>query len=183
MHEAIQPTIIAIREAGKPFTGILYAGLILTEKGPRVLEFNARFGDPETQAILPLLKSSLLDACLAVAERRLHTIKLEWENAFTCCVVKTSQGYPEQYEKGFEIQGLNNAETTQNSMVFHAGTTFKDGKTVTNGGRVLNCVGKAPSLAQAVEKAYELSHKISFQGAFQRKDIGKRALTQGQRLV
>lgn len=169
MKQIFEPTIAAMAQEGRPFKGVLYFGLMLTEKGPRVIEYNARFGDPETQAVLSRLDSDLYDIFNAVIDERLDEIEIHWKNDAACCVVMASGGYPKSYAKGKVITGLDNVK---DSFVFHAGTALKDGKVVTNGGRVLGVTATAPTLDQAIEKAYADVHRISFENAHYRNDIG-----------
>lgn len=157
------------------YRGVLYAGLILTEQGPKVLEFNCRFGDPETQVVLPLLKTDLADLLMATATGKLGSFaKLSWHKGAAACVVMASKGYPGRYRKGVPIKGLD-AKTDQSTNIFHAGTAQKSGKWVTAGGRVLGVVAQDRDLKQALAKAYRTVNKIRFDGAHYRKDIGFRA--------
>lgn len=174
-EKILEPIIAAMNQEGKPYKGCLYAGLMITQNGPKVVEFNARFGDPETQVVLPLLKSDLVEIMLACCEGKLAEKKIEWddENA-SACVIMSSKGYPNAYEKNKVITGIEDAEKL-GALVFHAGTKMSDGNLVTSGGRVLGVVGCAPSLRQAVNKAYEGVAKIHFDGAFYRHDIAHRA--------
>lgn len=174
-EKILEPIIAAMNQEGKPYKGCLYAGLMITQNGPKVVEFNARFGDPETQVVLPLLKSDLVEIMLACCEGKLAEKKIEWddENA-SACVIMSSKGYPNAYEKNKIITGIEDAEKL-GALVFHAGTKMSDGNLVTSGGRVLGVVGCAPSLRQAVNKAYEGVAKIHFDGAFYRHDIAHRA--------
>jgi phosphoribosylamine--glycine ligase len=169
------PTIRAMEKEGRLYKGCLYAGLMITEDGPRVVEFNARFGDPETQVVLPLLESDLVDIMLACADGTLAEQDIQWSDGAAVCVVIASGGYPKAYEKGKVISGLDAAEKA-GSLVFHAGTAEKDGQIVTAGGRVLGVVAKAADIRSAVDKAYDGVARISFDGAFHRNDIAHRAL-------
>ena len=157
------------------YKGVIYAGLMVTEAGELfVLEFNCRFGDPETQVVLPLLKTDLLDICMAVVNDELHTINIEWDEATTLGVVMASSGYPGSYEKGFDITGLNNM-MDEDIFVFHAGTKQIDNSAiVSNGGRVLAVVSKGNSVMDAKKKVYENIDTIKFKNSFYRKDIGLR---------
>ena len=175
MEEILKPTIEGMKKEGRPFKGCLYAGLMITAKGPKVVEFNARFGDPETQVVLPLLKSDLVEVMLACVDGKLAETKVEWSDEAAVSVVMASGGYPGDYEKGKKITGIADAEAT-GALVFHAGTAEKDGSLVTSGGRVLNVVGVAKDIQEAVKKAYAGVEKISFDGAHYRKDIAHRAL-------
>jgi len=171
----LQPTIDGMRRDGFPFVGVLYAGLMLTPNGPKVLEYNCRFGDPETEVLLPLLdeKTDLVQVLLAAAEGRLDSVYIGFRNCFAATVVAASKGYPEKYPKGLEITiGTMPEDVT----VFHAGTKVDNGKLVTSGGRVLTVTGVAPTLQEALNKAYEGLAQIHFDGMHIRRDIGHRAL-------
>ena len=172
MKEIFVPTIEAMKAEGRPFKGCLYFGLMITKDGPKVIEYNCRFGDPETQVVLPLLKSDLLTIMRSVTEGKLAETAVEFSDGAACCVVMASGGYPGSYEKGHEITipaGLS-------AEVFVAGAALKDGKLVTSGGRVLGVTATADTLAEAVAKSYENVEKITFEKAFYRRDIGRRAL-------
>ena len=169
------PAIKAMAQEGRPYKGCLYAGLMITKDGPKVVEFNARFGDPETQVVLPLLESDLVDIMLACVDGTLAEQDIIWSDGAAVCVVVASGGYPKSYKKGFAIEGLDEAKAA-GTEVFHAGTVKKDGKIVTAGGRVLGVTAKAGNIKDAVDKAYAGVKKISFPGAFYRKDIAHRAL-------
>jgi len=171
----LKPAISAMKAEGRPYKGCLYAGLMITKEGPKVVEFNARFGDPETQVVLPLLESDLVEIMLACADGSLGSLDIQWSKGAAVCVVMASGGYPGSYAKGKEITGLDEAKKAGN-LVFHAGTARKDGKIVTNGGRVLGVVAKADSIQDAVKHAYEGVGRIAFEDAFYRKDIAYRAL-------
>ena len=175
MEEILKPTIEGMKKEGRPYKGCLYAGLMITAKGPKVVEFNARFGDPETQVVLPLLKSDLVEVMLACVDGKLAETKIEWSDEAAVSVVMASGGYPGDYEKGKAIQGVKDAEAA-GMLVFHAGTAEKDGGLVTAGGRVLNVVGVAKDIPEAVKKSYAGVEKISFEGMHYRKDIAHRAL-------
>jgi phosphoribosylamine--glycine ligase len=149
---------------------------MITPAGPRVLEFNVRFGDPETQAILPRLRSDLLEVLLAVCEGTLDQVHLEWDNRPAVCVVMASAGYPGPYQKGKVIEGLEQASAVEDVVVFHAGTTLADGKVVTNGGRVLGITGTGADISSARQRAYEAVSMIHFEGAYHRRDIACKAL-------
>lgn len=169
MEKIFQPTVAAMAAEGRRFQGVLYFGLMLTPKGPRVIEYNARFGDPETQAVLSRLDSDLYDIFNAVIDGRLDEMDIRWRDEAACCVVMASGGYPKSYAKGKPITGL---DRVQDSFVYHAGTAVKDGQTVTNGGRVLGVTATAPTLEEAIQKAYGDVHRISFENAHFRNDIG-----------
>ena len=168
----MEPTVKAMRQEGCPFKGVLYFGLILTEKGPKVLEYNARFGDPETQVILPRLKTDLIDIFLAVIDEELDKIDIQWEDNAAVCVILASGGYPGDYKKGYEIFGLEALEDGTDTLVFHAGTIKKNGKYYTNGGRVLGITAVSENLDKAIEKVYEKVKMVSFTDMYYRKDIG-----------
>lgn len=174
VEHVLQPTVDAMAAEGRPFAGVLYAGLMLTADGPKVLEFNARFGDPETQAILPRLETDLVDIMLAVVEKRLEQQPIQWSADACVCVVMASGGYPESSEKGVPIQGL--AEAGQKALVFHAGTARKEETIVTNGGRVLGISALGEDIAAAIDKAYQAVHEIQFNHMQYRTDIGQKAL-------
>jgi len=178
VREILVPTVDGMNRNETPFKGILYAGLMLTQGGPRVLEFNVRFGDPETQPILMRLKSDLLEVMLAVCEGRLDKVTLQWDKRPAVCVVMASGGYPGNYEKGKVIRGLDEAAKIKDVMVFHAGTAKKGDDIVTNGGRVLGVTGVGDTIAAAKAKAYEAVSKISFEGAVYRRDIADKAIKQ-----
>ena len=182
MRAIVQPTVDLMRAEGTPFTGVLFAGLMLTAAGPKLIEFNARFGDPETQAILPRLKSDLLEVLYAASQGRLDDITLAWHNRAALCVVMAAEGYPGAYKKGTVIHGLENAATIPDSIVFHAGTARNDsGDIVANGGRVLGVTGWADSIAEAQNKAYRAVDQILWPEGFCRRDIGWRAVKKGER--
>ena len=171
----LEPTIAAMQKEGRTYKGCLYAGLMITAAGPKVVEFNARFGDPETQVVLPLLESDLVEVMLACVDGNLATQKIAWDKGAAVCVVMASGGYPKAYKKGYEITGLADAASNGN-MVFHAGTAQKDGKIVTQGGRVLGVVATAKDIRSAVDKAYDGVGRIHFQDVHYRHDIAHRAL-------
>ena len=182
MERIFLPTIRAMAAEGCPFRGCLYFGLMLTRDGPKVIEYNCRFGDPETQVVLPLLETDLLDIMEACAEGRLAQLDIRWSEKSACCVVLASGGYPKGYEKGFEISGL--AENGQlaggEAEAFHAGTRREGGRYYTNGGRVLGVTATGMTLAAAVERAYAAADGIGFEGLHRRGDIGARALAAGR---
>ncbi|NQU16539.1 MAG: phosphoribosylamine--glycine ligase [Candidatus Saganbacteria bacterium] len=172
----LKKTIKGLKDMGITYKGVLYCGLILTANGPVVLEFNCRFGDPETQVIIARMESDLLKILLAVVETNLSDIQIEWDPKSAVCVVLTSGGYPGKYEKGIEINGLKAVQSLEDAVVFHAGTTIKDGKVVTSGGRVLNVVGMADPLKDAIKKTYDTIKLVNFDKMHYRKDIGAKAL-------
>ncbi|EGD51500.1 phosphoribosylamine/glycine ligase [Thermoanaerobacter ethanolicus JW 200] len=168
MESILKPVVKALQKEGIVYKGVLYAGLMLTKEGPKVLEFNARFGDPETQVVLPLLKTDLIDIMEATIEGKLDKIQIEWEDKKAVCAVAVSNGYPGEYQTGFEITGL---EKVKEAFVYHAGTVLKDGKIVTSGGRVLAVTSIGDSYEEAREKVYREIKKIRFEGMYYRKDI------------
>jgi phosphoribosylamine--glycine ligase len=175
-HEILVPVVDGMNRNGTPYKGILYAGLMITAAGPRVLEFNVRFGDPETQPILIRLKSDLLEVCLAVCDGRLDKVTLKWDQRPAVCVVMASGGYPGDYQKGKRITGLNEADRIEDVVVFHAGTAVKNGDIVTNGGRVLGVTALGQTVADAKARAYKAVDKIKFDGAYCRRDIADKAI-------
>ncbi len=170
------PAVQGLKADGHPYSGVIYAGLMFTEKGPKVLEFNCRFGDPEAQVVIPLLKSDLIPILQAVVEGRLSEVKAQWHEGSAVCVVMASGGYPGPYQKGVVIHGLEKQKGKENFVVFHAGTKDQKGQIVTNGGRVLGVTGWAENLPEALKKVYEAVESIEFDGAHYRKDIGQKAL-------
>jgi phosphoribosylamine--glycine ligase len=176
LHHIAQPTVQGMAEEDTPFTGVLYCGLMMTARGPQVLEFNARFGDPETQAILMRLDSDLVDAIEACVDGTLSDTELRWSPGASACVVASSPGYPAAYKTGFPITGLEAAARIPGVEVFHAGTTQIGGQVVTSGGRVLGATAAAPSLEEALQRAYQALGEIQFEGMYYRHDIGHRAL-------
>lgn len=176
MDTIFLPTIRAMQEEGRPFTGCLYFGLMLTPKGPKVIEYNCRFGDPETQVVLPLLDTDLVDIMLAIWNGTLDQLDIRWKNGCAACVVMASGGYPKKYVTGLPISGLDENGQTANCFVYHAGTKLDDKTFLTAGGRVLGVTATAETLPEALETAYAGVKTISFQDAHYRKDIGQRAL-------
>ncbi|MBR3504455.1 MAG: phosphoribosylamine--glycine ligase [Clostridia bacterium] len=181
MDEIFLPTVRAMKAEGRPFRGCLYFGLMITKDGPKVIEYNCRFGDPETQVVLPLLKSDLLTIMRAVSQGRLGEVKVEFRGDSACCLIIASGGYPAHYEKGKEIV-VTDAARLEKVEVFHAGTALKDGKLVTAGGRVLGLTATAPTLAEAVTKAYDAAKGVTFEGAYYRSDIGEKAMKKNEEL-
>jgi len=172
----IRPAIKGMADEGYPFAGCLYAGLMIHQNKPKVVEFNCRFGDPETQAVLPLLQGDFSSLLYSIAEGKLNkSYYAGYENKYACCVILASKGYPDSFEKGFEITGIENAENS-GCIVFHSGTKKFNGKIVTDGGRVLGVVGISPSLEASIAKAYEGAKLINFQNKYYRTDIGKKGL-------
>ena len=174
MKNIFLPTVDAMNKEGRTFKGVIYFGLMLTEDGPKVLEYNARFGDPETQVVLPRLKTDLLDIFEAIIDERLDSINIEWDDNAAVCVVAASGGYPGKYQTGIEIKGIDAAQENGQTIVFHAGTSIKDGTFFTAGGRVLGVTAVAQSMQLAIDKAYQGIEKISFDGMHYRKDIGRK---------
>ena len=177
MEEIFLPTIAAMNAEGRTFRGCLYFGLMLTPQGPKVIEYNCRFGDPETQVVLPLLESDLLTIMEACANGTLDQVEVQFAHKHACCVVLASEGYPTHYEKGYPI---TLPEEPEDSCIYIAGAARKDGRLVTNGGRVLGAVAVADTLPQAIDRAYALADSIHFDNAYCRRDIGQRALAAGK---
>ena len=176
LHHIARPTIRGMAKEGAPFSGVLYCGLMMTARGPQVLEFNARFGDPETQAILLRMESDLVDALEACVDGRLDSLPLRWAPGASACVVASSAGYPGSYKTGVPITGLEAAGRIPGVQVFHAGTSLQEGRVVTSGGRVLGVTAAAGTLERALTLAYQALAEIRFEGMYYRRDIGHRAL-------
>lgn len=174
MDTIFLPTMNAMNAEGRKFKGCLYFGLMLTPDGPKVIEYNSRFGDPETQVVLPRLKTDLVDIIEAVANEKLSEIDVKWSDEACACVIIASGGYPGSYEKGKLISGLDKNGQLDGATVIHAGTKLEDGKFYTSGGRVLGITAKGADLREALDRAYKSTEKVSFDGAFYRKDIGSR---------
>jgi len=172
----LQPCVDAMAKRGTPYVGILYAGLMMTAEGPKVIEFNCRFGDPETQVVLPRMRNDIVPVFEACCDGTLKDVAVEWNSGACVSVVMASGGYPGPYEKGIEINGVEDAEALEGVTVFHAGTKASDGKVVTNGGRVLNVTASGDDVAGAIARAYEAVKRIRFEGAHYRTDIGRKAL-------
>ncbi len=172
MKHIFMPTVEAMNKEGRKFKGVLYFGLMLTKDGPKVLEYNARFGDPETQVVLPHLKTDIIDIFDAIIDERLDTVNIEWESNAAVCVILASGGYPGKYGTGYEITGISEAETDPSVIVFHAGTKLDSGKFYTAGGRVLGVTAVADNIDNARKKAYAAVDKINFEGKHYRTDIG-----------
>lgn len=175
MEKIFIPTIQAMNEEGRTFKGCLYFGLMITPKGPKVIEYNCRFGDPETQVVLPRLKTDIMDIFEAINKQTLSDLDIEWSDGASACVIMASGGYPKSYPKGIEITGLTDGQL-DGVTVYHAGTAVKDGQLVTSGGRVLGVTALGNTLEEALEKSYDAVNKIHFENAHYRKDIGQRAL-------
>lgn len=173
MQRIFLPTVHAMQQEGRPFKGCLYFGLMLTKDGPKVIEYNSRFGDPETQVVLPRLKTDFVDILQAVIEERLAEQPIEWSDSACACVAMASGGYPGKYDKGIEITGLRADGQVPGATVYHAGTTCREDRFYTNGGRVLGVTASGATLQEALDGAYDAVEKIHFDGAHYRKDIGK----------
>ncbi len=176
INKIIKPTIKAMNDYGSPYIGILYAGLMIKDNEPKLIEYNVRFGDPECQVIIPRLENDLVELLVNVKEKNLDNYTLKWKENFAITVVLAAKGYPESYETGDEIKGLDAIGNIDDVEIFHAGTKTKNNKIVTSGGRVLNINGYGKNLVDAKEKAYSLVKKINWSGYYYRKDIGWRAL-------
>ncbi len=176
MRKIFVPTLEALKKMGIVYKGVLYLGLMITKDAPKVIEYNCRFGDPETQVVLPRLKTDFVNVCMAVAQGKLSHLKIEWDEQPTACVVMASEGYPGSYPKGKVITGLMEAQMKKNALVFHSGTVLKDRQVVTAGGRVLCVTGLGSNIKEALQNAYAAVGVIRFEGAQFRKDIGWRAL-------
>ncbi len=176
MEEIFLPTVRAMNAEGRTFKGCLYFGLMITKGGPKVIEYNCRFGDPETQVVLPLLKSDLFTVMRAVTEEKLSEVDVEFSEQNACCVILASRGYPEHYEKGFPLE----IPETVREQVYVAGAAQKEGRLVTNGGRVVGCTAVADTLEDAISGAYAVAAQVHFENAYCRKDIGQRALRAGK---
>lgn len=170
----LRPVVDAMRKEGHPFTGVLYAGLMITDSGPKVLEFNARFGDPETQAIMPMIASDIVELFENTCDAKLKDYQVKLYDGSCVCVVLASKGYPGSYEKGLPIEGLDNLN--DETLIFHAGTALKGGQLVTNGGRVLSVVCQGQDVQEAINKAYSQINLINFAGMHYRTDIGRKAI-------
>ncbi|MBI5966418.1 MAG: phosphoribosylamine--glycine ligase [Deltaproteobacteria bacterium] len=181
IEKVLVPTVQGMAEEGRKYRGVLYAGLMIQDGQAKVLEFNARMGDPETQPLLMRMKSDLVPVLEATIEGHLSNQKVAWEDRPAVCVVMASAGYPGSYEKGKVISGLGEAAKVPDAFVFHAGTALKDGKIVTSGGRVLGVTALGQGIRDAIGRAYEVAGKISWEGAYYRKDIGQKALKQGMK--
>jgi phosphoribosylamine--glycine ligase len=178
--EILVPTVHALNRENSQYRGILYAGLMLTQAGPKVLEYNVRFGDPETQPVLMRMKSDIVPVMESVIDGRLETARIEWDSRIALCVVMASGGYPGKYEKGFEVFGLSDAAKMGDVAVFHAGTAVRDGKTVTSGGRVLGVTALGQTLLDARKRAYEAVRAVNFKNCHFRTDIGSKAIRRAE---
>ena len=176
LEKILRPLIQGMGEEGRPYKGVLYAGLMIHDSQPKVLEFNARFGDPETQPVLMRMKGDIVPILEACIKGNLSQYQIEWDNRASVCVVMASKGYPGDYEKGKAIKGLKEVSQMKDVFVFHAGTGLKDGQIVTNGGRVLGVTGLGKDIPRAIERTYQAVKKISWDGVHYRKDIGQKAL-------
>jgi len=176
MERILRPAVEGMAKEGTEYRGVLYAGLMITGEGPKVLEFNCRFGDPESQAVLPLFEGDLVDVLEATIEGELEEVEVRNSQGAAVCVVLASGGYPGKYEKGKVIEGLDELQDMEEVLVFHAGTARRDGRLVTNGGRVLGVTALGPDIPRAIERAYEAVAKVHFEGMHYRRDIGRKAL-------
>ena len=176
MRRIVAPTLAAMRRRGTPFTGVLYAGLMITAEGPKLIEYNVRFGDPEAQVLMPRLTSDLVPALVAACEGRLADIELRWSADAALTVVLAAKGYPGAYARGSEIRGVAAAEAMDGVVVFHAGTRCDGDRLLADGGRVMNVTALAPTLAQARARAYAAAERIEWPDRFFRRDIGGRAV-------
>jgi len=176
LNEIFVPTITELKKRGIIYRGVLYAGLMITQTGPKVLEFNCRFGDPETQALLPRLKNDIVDVMDAVIDGRLADVELQWRPESAVCIVMASKGYPDKYEKGKVITGLEKIPSMPDAIVFHAGTKRNGAEILTNGGRVLGVTALDKTLPDAIDRAYGLVSQIDFENKYYRTDIGQKAL-------
>jgi phosphoribosylamine--glycine ligase len=176
MREIVEPTLAGMRARGAPYTGVLYAGLMLTDEGPQLIEYNARFGDPETQVLMPRLDSDLVDLFVAACDGRLAGLSPRWRDETALTVVMAAQGYPGAVRTGTEIRGVAEAEALDGVRVFHAGTKDENDRLVANGGRVLNVTAMAGTVAEAQRVAYEGVNRIHWPDGFCRRDIGRRAV-------
>jgi len=176
LERILRPIIQGMGEEGRPYKGVLYAGLMIHDGHPEALEFNARFGDPETQPVLMRMKGDILPILEACIKGNLSQYQIEWDSRASVCVVMTSKGYPGDYEKGKTIHGLKEVSQMKDVFVFHAGTALKDGQVITNGGRVLGVTGLGEDISRAIKKTYQAVKKISWDGVHYRKDIGRKAL-------
>ncbi len=176
MKEIFLPTVEAMNAEGRPFKGVLYFGLMITSDGPKVVEYNCRFGDPETQVVLPLLKSDLFDIMRAVHDEKLTDVDVEWEDKCAACIIEASGGYPESYKKGYEIHGLDAHGQHEGVYVYHSGTKVEDGKYYTNGGRVLGITSVGDTLEEALAKSYDAVKEITFENMHYRTDIARKVI-------
>ncbi|MDE2697896.1 MAG: phosphoribosylamine--glycine ligase, partial [Gemmatimonadota bacterium] len=177
VQRIMKRTIHALAQEGRPYKGILYGGIIVTADGPKVIEFNCRMGDPETQVVLPLIKTDFVDIIEAVCNGSVADLDIELDNRAATCVVMASGGYPEAYDTGFPISGIDRAEAPGDVIVFHAGTGREDNQLVTNGGRVLGVTAMGDTIKSSIDRTYEAVGKIDFDKAYFRRDIGYRVLT------
>jgi phosphoribosylamine--glycine ligase len=174
LQEIIYPTIAGMRKEGMPYKGVIYAGLMITSEGPKLIEYNCRFGDPENQVVIPRLESDLVPLLKASIDEELDKVEVKWKKEFAICVILASKGYPGTYNKGEAIKGLDNIKQDEHTIIFHAGTEKKDDKLLTSGGRVLGVTALASSFPDAILKAYKTVEKIKFNGMHYRKDIGRK---------
>jgi phosphoribosylamine--glycine ligase len=175
-QDILKPFVSGMQQSGISYKGVIYAGIMVTDQGPKVLEFNCRFGDPETQPILVRMKSDIVPILEAAADGNLNDKTIEWDSRSAVCVVLASGGYPDKYEKGIPIAGLDKARQSKNAVIFHAGTKLVDGDVVTSGGRILGVTALGDNIKAAIDNTYKVISTISFKGMHYRKDIGKKAL-------
>ena len=173
-EKIVVPTMNALKKRGRPFKGILFPGIMLTKTGPKVIEFNARFGDPETQSYMRLLETDLIDILFSCINGKIKAQQIKWSRKSACCIVCASDGYPGKYQKGKIIEGMGVEQ--KDIVIFHAGTKFENDKIVTDGGRVLGVTATGDDLKKSLLKAYDAVKRISFEGMYYRKDIGKKSL-------
>jgi phosphoribosylamine--glycine ligase len=176
MTRIIKPTVTAMAARGTPYMGVLFAGLMITKDGPKLIEYNCRFGDPECQVLMLRLKSDLATALIAARDKQLHHLDLRWRDETALTVVMAANGYPGNYDKGSEIRGLEAAANVDGVQIFHAGTERRDGKLIATGGRVLNISAVGKTVAEAQARAYQAVDRIDWPGGFCRRDIGWRAV-------
>jgi phosphoribosylamine--glycine ligase len=181
MEEILKPMVQGMAQEGRPYRGVLYAGIMVRNGLPRVLEFNARLGDPETQPIVVRMKGDIIPVLEACIDGNLSQIDMEWDSRPSVCVVMASKGYPGKYEKGKVIQGLEVVSTMKDIFIFHAGTAFEGGRVVTNGGRVLGVTALGEDIPKAIERAYEAIRNIYWDGVHYRTDIGQKALLHSEK--
>jgi phosphoribosylamine--glycine ligase len=179
-REILVPTVAALRRREGRHEGVLHTGLMFTAAGPKVIEFNARFGDPETQPLMMRMKCDLVEVMLAVCDHRLDDVSIDWDPRPAECVVMSSGGYPGPYAKGFEINGIEEADAMADVKVFHAGTKLEDGRLINTGGRVLGVTALGDTIAEAKARAYEAVAKISWQDCYYRRDIADKAIAQSK---
>jgi phosphoribosylamine--glycine ligase len=176
LERIIEPAVLGMRKRGRPFRGVLYCGIMMTGQGPMVVEFNSRFGDPEAQVILPLLEDDFAELAVGISEGRMPDRPLTWKRKAATCVVVASGGYPGDYNKGMEISGLDRVDEMDDVFAFHADTARRDGKLVTNGGRILGVTALADDLGSSIDRAYDAVDRVRFEHRYFRRDIGQKGL-------